>query len=174
MAGKIEIQINGKTIPASDRETLLAVCNRENIYVPTLCHHPRLEPYGVCRVCLVKVTWGVKSKYITACNYPVENGDVIDTESEDVIKLRKLSIEALFGRCPRACSAIRLSSKKAVRAECVFPNESLPAGTSQSIPALVPRSISPELDSKNWPQISSIRMKRPFSVVATVPSTQTG
>lgn len=101
MPDRIEITINGNKVKAEDREPLIDVLNREGIYIPTLCHHDRLEPYGVCRVCMVKVSWGEKSKYVTSCNYPVENGDVVDTESEDVEKVRKMSIEALLGRCPK-------------------------------------------------------------------------
>jgi predicted molibdopterin-dependent oxidoreductase YjgC len=100
MAEKIEIRLNGRKVAAENREPLISVCEREDIYIPTLCHHYRLETYGACRVCLSKVTWGQKSKYVTSCNYPVEAGDVIDTESDDVVKLRMLSIEALLGRCP--------------------------------------------------------------------------
>jgi NAD-dependent dihydropyrimidine dehydrogenase PreA subunit len=100
MPKEIEITINGRKVKASEREPLLDVCARESIYVPALCHHYRLEPYGVCRVCLVKVSWGKKSKYVTACNYPVESGDIFDTETEDIKKLRRMSIEALLGRCP--------------------------------------------------------------------------
>ena len=100
MAERIEITLNGKTVEAENRQPLVTVCEREGIYIPTLCHHYRLEPYGACRVCLVKVRRGEKSKYVTACNYPVEAGDVIETESDDVIALRRMSIEALLGRCP--------------------------------------------------------------------------
>lgn len=110
MPGDIEITLNGRKVIASEREPLIDVCAREGVHIPTLCRHHRLEPYGACRVCLVKVTWGLsteasakvekKSRYVTACNYPVEAGDVFDTETSDVIRLRRMSIEALLGRCP--------------------------------------------------------------------------
>jgi len=114
MPAKIEIEINGRNVEAEDREPLLTVCAREGIYIPTLCHHPRMEPYGVCRVCIVKVSWGKKFKYVTACNYPVENGDVIDTESGDVEKLRKMSIEALLGRCPNEPGVVEFAKAHGV------------------------------------------------------------
>jgi len=114
MPGQIEIKINNRTVIATDREPLIDVCRRYGIDIPTLCNHPRLEPYGVCRVCLVKVSWGKKFKYVTACNYPVENGDVFDTESEDVIKLRKMSIEALLGRCPNEADVVEFAKAHGV------------------------------------------------------------
>jgi NADH dehydrogenase/NADH:ubiquinone oxidoreductase subunit G len=114
MATEIYITINGRSVKASARETLFDVCAREGIYIPALCHHNRLEPYGVCRVCLAKVSWGKKSKYITACNYPVEEGDVIETESPDVIKLRSLSIESLLGRCPGEPGIVEFAARHGV------------------------------------------------------------
>ena len=100
MPKEVEITVDGLKLKAREREPLIDVCEREGIYIPTLCHHRRLEPYGACRVCLVKASWGRKSKYVTACNYPVEEGDVFDTASDDVLKLRTLTIESLLGRCP--------------------------------------------------------------------------
>jgi NADH dehydrogenase/NADH:ubiquinone oxidoreductase subunit G len=114
MPDRIKITINGAIVEAADREPLIDVLRREGIYVPTLCHHDRLEPYGVCRVCMVKVSWGRKSKYVTSCNYPVENGDVFDSESEDVLKVRNMSIEALLGRCPNEKSVVEFASRHGI------------------------------------------------------------
>ncbi len=123
MPDLIEIKINGKAVKAGNREPLIDVCEREGIYIPTLCHHHRLEPYGVCRVCLVRVSWGEKSKFVTACNYPVENGDIIDTDSKDVLKLRKLSIEALLGRCPNEPGVVEFASAHGVTSSRFPPQE---------------------------------------------------
>ena len=114
MVDRIEIAINGRTVKARDREPLIDVCEREGLHIPTLCHHRRLEPYGVCRVCMVKVSWGDKSKYVTACNYPVQSGDVFDTEGEDVVKLRRMSIEALLGRCPNEPGIVEFAANHGV------------------------------------------------------------
>lgn len=124
MEEKIKITLNGKTVRAEYREPLIDVCDREGIYIPTLCHHKRIEPYGVCRVCLSKVTWGKKFKYVTSCNYPVEDGDIIDTESEDVLKLRRMSIEALLGRCPNEKGIVEFAEKHGVTESRFPPAES--------------------------------------------------
>jgi predicted molibdopterin-dependent oxidoreductase YjgC len=114
MPTEIYITINGRSVKASEREPLINVCTREGIYIPTLCHHHRLEPYSVCRVCLAKVSWGKKSKFVTSCNYPVENGDIIETESPDVRELRKMSIESLLGRCPGEPKIVEFANKHGV------------------------------------------------------------
>jgi NADH-quinone oxidoreductase subunit G len=35
--------------------TVLDACKKAREYVPTLCHHPMLEPVGLCRLCLVEL-----------------------------------------------------------------------------------------------------------------------
>jgi NADH dehydrogenase/NADH:ubiquinone oxidoreductase subunit G len=114
MTDEIEITINGRPVKARTREPLISVCEREEIYIPTLCHHHRLEPYGACRVCLVKLIRGERIRYVTACNYPVEEGEVFDTESEDVRKLRAMSIEALLGRCPNEPGVVEFAKAHGV------------------------------------------------------------
>jgi len=53
---KITITIDGKPIQTEEGQTILEVCRKNNIYIPTLCYHPVLEPYGACRLCTVEVT----------------------------------------------------------------------------------------------------------------------
>jgi ferredoxin len=35
--------------------TVLQAAQRGGIYIPTLCYHPDLEPYGGCRLCIVEI-----------------------------------------------------------------------------------------------------------------------
>jgi predicted molibdopterin-dependent oxidoreductase YjgC len=126
MPKEIEITINGRTVMAREREALIDVCEREGIYIPSLCHHKRLEPYGACRVCLAKVSWGKKSKFVTACNYPVEAGDIFETESDDVKSLRQFSIEALLGRCPNEPGIVEFARNHGVTESRFAP--SVPGG----------------------------------------------
>ena len=122
MPRTIHIALNGVQVEAIEREPLIDVCVRHEIAIPTLCHHPRLEPYGACRVCIAKVSWGEKSKYVTACNYPVEEGDSFETDSADVLHLRRMSIEALLGRCPNEMGIVEFAKKYGVM-ESRFPPE---------------------------------------------------
>ena len=54
----IKLKINGIETEAEDRTPILTIANRLGIKIPTLCHHPIIEPYGVCRVCTVEVRSG--------------------------------------------------------------------------------------------------------------------
>ena len=92
----IEMEIEEKGCPT----TILEAAKLAGIHIPTLCHHPSLEPYGSCRLCTVKIERNGKERFVTACNYPLEDGLVVDTCSADVTSIRKMILELLLARCP--------------------------------------------------------------------------
>ena len=93
--------INGRELIASEGETILELAKRNNIHIPTLCHHSDLCLKGVCRVCVVEVE-GQRTLQ-TACSTPVTENVNINTNTEKVRKARKMIIELLmsnhFGAC---------------------------------------------------------------------------
>ena len=99
---KIRFTLDGRTVEAREGEYLLGVAAREGIPIPTLCHFEGLEPYGVCRLCTVRVSRGRWERFVTACNYPVWEGMAVETASEPVLAVRRLVVEALWSRCPDA------------------------------------------------------------------------
>jgi len=60
----IELRVDGRLVGAEEGELLVDVLARSGAEVPTLCHDPRLEPYGGCRACLVRVGAG---RPVAAC-----------------------------------------------------------------------------------------------------------
>ncbi len=104
--GHVNITLNGKNITTDSNKTILEVARENGIFIPTLCHDNRLEPYGSCRVCLVKVK-GART-YLPSCSTKVMDGMVIDTEAPDVKNARKMSLSLLvsdhFGDCVSPCS----------------------------------------------------------------------
>jgi heterodisulfide reductase subunit A2 len=95
----IKLKIDGIETEAEDRTPLLAIAQKLGIKIPTLCHHPILEPYGVCRVCTVEVRSGRRVRMVTACNYPATHGIEVLTNSDRVRRDRKMIIEWLMSRC---------------------------------------------------------------------------
>ena len=61
------IHLDGKPVAFEPGETVLEVAQREGIYIPTLCHDPRLDPAGACRTCLVEVEGS--RRLVPACAY---------------------------------------------------------------------------------------------------------
>jgi predicted molibdopterin-dependent oxidoreductase YjgC len=96
----ITVTINGKRLKAEEGMTLLEVAREYGIYIPTLCYHEALKPYGACRLCVVEVTQSSQVSIETSCTYPVLEGLKVKTDTEKVKKVRRLVMELLLARCP--------------------------------------------------------------------------
>jgi NADH dehydrogenase/NADH:ubiquinone oxidoreductase subunit G len=99
---EILLQIDGKKVKAADGMTVLEAAQSADIFIPTLCHHEKLEPYGGCRLCTVEVEVRGWTKVAAACLYPVEQGLVVRTRSEKVDKIRKMILEFLLAHAPNS------------------------------------------------------------------------
>ena len=95
----IKIKIDGKEITAQHGEMLLRVAKRAGIDIPALCEDDNLEPYGVCRLCLVEIIAGKRKRVTASCTYPVLEEVEVLTDSEKIRNLRRLAIELLLARC---------------------------------------------------------------------------
>ena len=99
----MRLMIDGRKIE-TDAEggpsTILEAAKLAGIHIPTLCHHPSLEPYGSCRLCTVQIEKDGRKRFVTACNYPVQEGMVVNTRSAEVAEIRKMILELLLARCP--------------------------------------------------------------------------
>lgn len=97
------ITINGKVVKARDDEMLLDVIRRQGIDVPALCEHSAIEPTGNCRLCMVEITrseWEGWKKNVTSCLYPVEDGLIVSTHTDDLLEIRKTLLDLQLARCP--------------------------------------------------------------------------
>jgi len=97
----INLTIDGKNISVPEETTVLDAARLLDVNIPTLCHDPRLKPYGGCRLCIVEVE-GVP-RPVTACTTPVTNAMVVTTESDKLYKLRRTVIEFLLSDHPNDC-----------------------------------------------------------------------
>jgi len=97
----IRLTINTKEIEAKKGETVLEVCRREGIYIPTLCYQDNLTPYGGCRLCIVEVEGNPRP--MTACTLPVQDGMVIRTDTPQLQELRKFTLQLILSEHPYSC-----------------------------------------------------------------------
>jgi NADH dehydrogenase/NADH:ubiquinone oxidoreductase subunit G len=98
----MEITLNGIKIQVEDGWTLLDAAKFYGVNIPTLCYHEGLSPYGACRLCVVEIGKGDRSKLVASCLYPVKNELNVRTHSERVVKARKILVELLVARCPQS------------------------------------------------------------------------
>jgi NADH dehydrogenase/NADH:ubiquinone oxidoreductase subunit G len=96
----ILLQINGKEVKATETMTVLEAARGAGIFIPTLCHHEKLEPYGGCRMCTVEVEVRGWTRLVAACLYPVAPDLVVRTRSKQVDKIRKMILELLLAHAP--------------------------------------------------------------------------
>jgi bidirectional [NiFe] hydrogenase diaphorase subunit len=97
----LTVTIDGRELQVQRDTTALEAARAADIPIPTLCYHPALVPYGACRMCLVEVKRGGRSRLVTSCNYPLrEEGEQIETHTPRVLKNRRMVAELLLARCP--------------------------------------------------------------------------
>jgi NADH dehydrogenase/NADH:ubiquinone oxidoreductase subunit G len=97
---EIILQIDGRDVKAKKGMSVLEAARSAGIFIPTLCHHEQLEPYGGCRLCTVEVVSRGRTNLVASCLYPVERDLVVKTRSETVDKIRKLILELLLAHAP--------------------------------------------------------------------------
>lgn len=99
----INLTINGKKITAPAGSTILEAARSNGIYIPTLCYDEAVEVYGACGLCVVEAE-GV-AKLLRSCSAKAADGMVIHTESERVVKSRKIAMELLMSAHDGDCIA---------------------------------------------------------------------
>ena len=103
----VQITINGKQIEVPEGTTVLRAAEMAGIHIPRLCDHKELTPYGGCRLCLVEVQ-GVRVP-MASCTLPVNNGMVVNTETEALKKSRKFVLSMLFSERNHFCPFCQVS-----------------------------------------------------------------
>jgi NADH-quinone oxidoreductase subunit G len=99
----VSISIDGvaHTVPAG--ELLIKAAQDTGTYIPRFCWHPRMKPVGMCRMCLVEVE-GPRGKLLTtSCTLPVNDGMIVETESDVVKKAQEGILEFLLINHPLDC-----------------------------------------------------------------------
>jgi bidirectional [NiFe] hydrogenase diaphorase subunit len=98
----ITFSINGKEVQGQEGWTVLEVARWHDIDIPTLCHHGAVEPYGACRLCVVEVNDGKRSRVVVSCMYPIRAGIKVQTDTPRVINVRRWIVQLLLDESPES------------------------------------------------------------------------
>ncbi|HCL26103.1 MAG TPA: hypothetical protein DHW65_07150 [Dehalococcoidia bacterium] len=98
---QITISFDGQEVVTQPGKMVLEAAIEAGVYVPYLCYHPGMKPYGACRMCVVSVEG--QRGYPAACTLPVADGMKVQTGSPEVNDLRKSVMEMLIAEHPSGC-----------------------------------------------------------------------
>src|SRR5258706_1414826 len=122
MSKQVTLTIDAKQVTAPEGIGIADAAKLAGIDIPVFCHHPKLEPVGMCRMCLVelgrpmrdratgqfvmengapKIQWMPKLE--TACTNKVEEGMVVLTQSAKATDGQKSTVEFLLTSHPLDC-----------------------------------------------------------------------
>jgi NADH dehydrogenase/NADH:ubiquinone oxidoreductase subunit G len=97
----MNIQIDGKTCIAEPGESILETARRNNIDIPSLCHHEALLGLACCRLCVVEIEDATGNRLVVAsCVYPVAESVTVYTNTEKIKKHRRTNLTLLAGHVP--------------------------------------------------------------------------
>ena len=122
----VTITVNGRTIEANPGELLIEAAERAGTYVPRFCYHPRMEPVGICRMCLVEVDSPRGATLQPACYLKVNDGMNVVTDSEKVKKAQDGVLEFLLANHPLDCPVCDKGG------ECPLQDQTLAHGSGET------------------------------------------
>ncbi len=92
MTRYIDFILDGKEIRGREGQTILQAALDAGVYIPHLCYHPELKPFGSCRVC----TTMVNGRPAASCTTPIAEGMIVESDSPRMREYRKILVEMLF------------------------------------------------------------------------------
>ena len=102
----VQMSVNGSEVLAGPDELLIDACERSGVYIPRFCHHPRMKPVGMCRMCLVEVDTGRGPSLQPSCMLTCSEGMSVETESDVTKKAQDGVLEFLLINHPLGLSCL--------------------------------------------------------------------
>jgi NADH-quinone oxidoreductase subunit G len=120
---QVTLTITGRQVTVPAGTLLVDAAKQAGIYIPVFCYHPKLDPVGMCRMCLVEIGRPKKdrdsgdfvrdengdsviefgAKLETACTTPVGEGWVVKTASPKSLEGQGQIVEFLLTSHPLDC-----------------------------------------------------------------------
>ncbi|MCE9645575.1 MAG: NADH-quinone oxidoreductase subunit NuoG [Chloroflexi bacterium] len=145
MTKQVTLSINGITVTVPDGTLVADAAKMAGIDIPVFCHHPKLEPAGMCRMCLVEIGRPMLDratgqvvmenglpkiqfmpKLETACTNRVSEGMVVMTTTDKARDGQKSTVELLLTSHPLDCPVCDKGG------ECPLQNLTMAFGPGQS------------------------------------------
>lgn len=99
------INIDGKTIPFQEGQTIIEAATAAGVYIPHLCHKPGYTPHGSCKLCTVNVN----GRNCSACTFPAAEGQTVINNSQELAHDRQKITQMLFVEGNHLCPSCEKS-----------------------------------------------------------------
>jgi len=97
----ITARINDFTVEVPEGTSILDAARKVQVKIPTLCKHKDLLPTAACGLCIVRNK--SSNKMLRACSTPLENGMEISTHDDDIVEVRRSTLELILSNHPHEC-----------------------------------------------------------------------
>ncbi len=98
----VNLTIDGREVCVPEGTTIMKAAASVGIMIPHLCYLEGINEIGACKVCVVEMQG--KTKLITSCNSPVEEGMVLFTNSPKVRSVRRTNVELILSQHDCNCA----------------------------------------------------------------------
>ncbi len=102
-ADRVTLTINGREVSVPAGTLLVDAAATVNIEIPIFCSHPKLDPVGCCRMCMVEVETPRGPRLMTACTTPVQPNMVVHTDTEQVRSVQEANLAFILANHPLDC-----------------------------------------------------------------------
>ena len=146
MSENITLTIDGRKITVPAGTLIVDAAKMVGIDIPVFCYHPKMEPVGMCRMCLVEVGYPVRDResgefvleedgspkiqfaqnLATGCTEEVAEGMVVNTATDPVDRARKDVLEFILTSHPLDCPVCDKGG------ECPLQNLTMDSGPAES------------------------------------------
>ena len=99
----LTLKVDGKLISAKPGQTVIQAAQDAGIYIPYLCYHPGMDPYGACRMSVVETEVNGRKMIQASCTTPVSEDMIVSSESSEIKELRKGIMDLLMSEHPHGC-----------------------------------------------------------------------
>ena len=103
MTDNVTLTINEKEVSVPARTLLVDAARMAGIEIPVFCSHPKLDPVGCCRMCLVEVDGPRGTAMMASCTMPVGDGMVVRTNTEQVQTVQEANLAFILLNHPLDC-----------------------------------------------------------------------
>ena len=100
-ARTLRMEIDHREVSFPEHVTVLRAAELNNIYIPSLCSHKDLSPFGGCRMCVVEIE-GMRG-YPLACSTVAQEGMKVLTDTATLRDMRKEILQLILSEHPSSC-----------------------------------------------------------------------